>query len=302
VQFNTLTVHDDSKVPRPSAPRPRASAPEPSTSPLGDLTGLSKITKGSIFNCSIFNCILRGPPPPRDLTLRGMKIARVPTRARAGHALRGGAAPDGLAARRPLGRHFDRAPRAGLLPPPLPLRTKWTHRVPHPVLIGHAASLTSYDRAPRAGLLPPGPSSPAGSVSRRACLVLSDPLLRIHFRIHCLVLSDPLGPFSRSSPPALWPCTGTLHLARPPPQQRLEPFAPDQLFKIGMDNPSRIHCDKGVEPRERDACAPLRPEPPPLPRRRRAAPLLPRRSCDAARRGELQAPDATVDDDDDMMI
>jgi len=27
------------------------------------------------------------------------------------------------------------------LPPP-PLRTKWTRRVPHPVLIGHAASLT----------------------------------------------------------------------------------------------------------------------------------------------------------------
>ena len=26
-------------------------------------------------------------------------------------------------------------------PPPLPCRTKWTHRVPHPVLIGHAASL-----------------------------------------------------------------------------------------------------------------------------------------------------------------
>ena len=33
----------------------------------------------------------------------------------------------------------------GLPPPPLPpLRTKWTRRVPHPVLIGHAASLTPY--------------------------------------------------------------------------------------------------------------------------------------------------------------
>ena len=29
-----------------------------------------------------------------------------------------------------------------VLPPPL--RTKWTRRVPHPVLIGHAASLTLY--------------------------------------------------------------------------------------------------------------------------------------------------------------
>jgi hypothetical protein len=31
----------------------------------------------------------------------------------------------------------------GPLPPP-PLRTKWTRRVPHPALIGHAASLTPY--------------------------------------------------------------------------------------------------------------------------------------------------------------
>ena len=30
----------------------------------------------------------------------------------------------------------------GCPPPPLPPRTKWTRRVPHPVLIGHAASLT----------------------------------------------------------------------------------------------------------------------------------------------------------------
>ena len=27
---------------------------------------------------------------------------------------------------------------------PPPPRTKWTRRVPHPVLIGHAASLTPY--------------------------------------------------------------------------------------------------------------------------------------------------------------
>ena len=33
---------------------------------------------------------------------------------------------------------------SGGAPPPLPPRTKWTRRVPHPVLIGHAASLTPY--------------------------------------------------------------------------------------------------------------------------------------------------------------
>ena len=33
--------------------------------------------------------------------------------------------------------------------PPPPPRTKWTRRVPHPVLIGHAASLTPYTRLPR---------------------------------------------------------------------------------------------------------------------------------------------------------
>ena len=33
--------------------------------------------------------------------------------------------------------------RRHVVPPPSP-RTKWTRRVPHPVLIGHAASLTPY--------------------------------------------------------------------------------------------------------------------------------------------------------------
>ena len=36
-------------------------------------------------------------------------------------------------------------PDLGTPPPPPPFsRTKWTRRVPHPVLIGHAASLTPY--------------------------------------------------------------------------------------------------------------------------------------------------------------
>ena len=30
------------------------------------------------------------------------------------------------------------------VPPPPPPRTKWTRRVPYPVLSGHAASLTPY--------------------------------------------------------------------------------------------------------------------------------------------------------------
>ena len=34
-----------------------------------------------------------------------------------------------------------RPPSLSLSPPP---RTQWTRRVPHPVLIGHAASLTPY--------------------------------------------------------------------------------------------------------------------------------------------------------------
>ena len=41
---------------------------------------------------------------------------------------------------RAFGHKLKKAPP----PPPPPSRTKWTRRVPHPVLIGHAASLTPY--------------------------------------------------------------------------------------------------------------------------------------------------------------
>jgi len=47
-----------------------------------------------------------------------------------------GPSPDGRAARSP-----PREAAGGGVPPP---RTKWTRRVPHHVLIGHAASLTPY--------------------------------------------------------------------------------------------------------------------------------------------------------------
>ena len=40
--------------------------------------------------------------------------------------------------------HWDAVSRGAAGPPPPPSRTKWTRRVPHPVLIGHAASLTPY--------------------------------------------------------------------------------------------------------------------------------------------------------------
>ena len=58
--------------------------------------------------------------------------------------------------------------RAAPPPPPSPPRSKWTRRVPHPVLIGHAASLTPYQSdtprpSPRTDprALPPRPARQA---------------------------------------------------------------------------------------------------------------------------------------------
>ena len=55
-------------------------------------------------------------------------------------------APAPRTAARPhvLCRPADCSCAALTAPPPPPSRTKWTRRVPHPVLIGHAASLTPY--------------------------------------------------------------------------------------------------------------------------------------------------------------
>ena len=65
------------------------------------------------------------------------------------------------------------APRgASRPPPPPPPRTKWTRRVPHPVLIGHAASLEVHLAASRAGQhtsLPIGRRRPSITRSRPPC-------------------------------------------------------------------------------------------------------------------------------------
>ena len=50
-------------------------------------------------------------------------------------------------------------------PPPPPPRTNWTRRVPHPVLIGHAASLTPYPPRPRPSRRSAAASAPARPAS-----------------------------------------------------------------------------------------------------------------------------------------
>jgi hypothetical protein len=74
--------------------------------------------------------------PPRPLHQRGE------------HASGGGPLAVSRAAPRPA-RHRTGPPQRPRPPPP---RTKWTNRVPHPVLIGHAASLSQV--APARHLLP----------------------------------------------------------------------------------------------------------------------------------------------------
>ena len=49
-------------------------------------------------------------------------------------------------------RHLARNSAGQVDAPPPPLRTNWTRRVPHPVLIGHAASLTGQVDARRSRL------------------------------------------------------------------------------------------------------------------------------------------------------
>jgi hypothetical protein len=64
-----------------------------------------------------------------------------------------------------------RGSRVNVAAPPPP-RTKWTRRVPHPVLIGHAASLTPYQSDTPLTLRPPypAPSATVPSPPRGFCL------------------------------------------------------------------------------------------------------------------------------------
>ena len=92
------------------------------------------------------------------------------------HGLLGGAAPPTTA--HPLPPRHKMDARLSLLPPP---RTKWTRRVTHPVLIGHAASLTpllanrtrvSPSRSLQTGRASPPPAAGAPAPRRAAMIIM----------------------------------------------------------------------------------------------------------------------------------
>ena len=98
---------------------------------------------------------LQSPPPSPARTRRVKNVVISPLRPDRAATLEQPAAPGapGSPARRLLsfGQH------SVLIPAP---RTKWTRRVPHPVLIGHAASLSQVLMTPRtARLFAPRPAS-----------------------------------------------------------------------------------------------------------------------------------------------
>ena len=77
----------------------------------------------------------------------------------------------------------------GFDPPPLP-RTKWTLRVPHPVLIGHAASLSQVRRS----LQPPRPDGPPGAPPRPAPRAPPRLVHPLTCRVRCRDLDRALSP------------------------------------------------------------------------------------------------------------
>ena len=81
----------------------------------------------------------------------------------------------------------------GLSPAPPSPRTKWTRRVPHPVLIGHAASLTPYQSARATTRLLTDPRAP--------CQMLQHPDDVARFRAECGV-GTKLGKVALPPPPS----------------------------------------------------------------------------------------------------
>jgi hypothetical protein len=87
-----------------------------------------------------------------------------------------GARPAGAGALRDGACALLGAAAPGTVPPPLP-RTKWTRRVPHPVLIGHAVCLVQVRSGPQLTsflLTPPGAGAaappPGSCFAARACV------------------------------------------------------------------------------------------------------------------------------------
>jgi hypothetical protein len=137
---------------RPRHPRSRrsSSGARSRTSRCGSLRprGLGIASKGGARRGS---WRARGLPSPegRRRNASAVQGLRIFTRTRDAHAPVGGAAGADAARRghahgmHPVGAaRPSRGPAAIPPPPPPSFRTKWTRRVPHPVPIGHAASLT----------------------------------------------------------------------------------------------------------------------------------------------------------------
>ena len=138
-------------VPLPSSPPPylhasspprlliSAPAPAPAPSDARGHHGEQVEGKASRISCDITDASLKlWKLPTIPLPLRAkasvserLHTPRTPSELRALPACARGGGPEA-------------GPCHASTPPPPPPRTKWTRRVPHPVLIGHAASLTPY--------------------------------------------------------------------------------------------------------------------------------------------------------------
>ena len=194
-------------------------------------------------------------------------------------AARRGVDPDVLAAcvREPCGRRQRGARRARrgrarrllcaparrrALPPPPPSRTKWTRRVPHPVLIGHAACLTGALPVAARGWRPQGGGAHRRALARagggargRSCWELRffrtpglsppRPPLRVPNTKHqtpntkhtsSADQGSPTPPPSRAAPPARAPAARARRpLSRTPPAPGAGPRAAQRHGRRGRD-------------------------------------------------------------------